>query len=275
VLWPVLGSLAAGVAAGGLGSLLGLGGGFLLVPFFQFVLGLPFAYATGLSLISVVGTSIAVSTSPRAAALQNVRLATVLQVLTVAGAATGAALHREQIVDAVASQRVFGVASIAVALVMLFRLDRRNVIPDESVDVGSFGGRFHDVESGAGVSYRLRRLPAALGASFVAGIVSSLAGIGGGVLVVPALNSWCGVPLRVAAATSTFMLGVTALPGVLAKFPFHDPSAPPLAAAAVLGVVGGSRLGLWVGARSPVRTLKIVLAIIMLSIAARYLWGGS
>jgi uncharacterized membrane protein YfcA len=274
MFWPVIGSIAAGSVAGSLGSLLGLGGGFLLVPFFQFALGLPFEYATGLSLVTVVGTSMAVSSAPEARPLQNVRLATVLQVLTVAGAATGAALYREGIVDELASQRIFGVAAVMVALVMIRRLDRRNILPADVIDVGALGGRFRDVETGADVSYRVRRLPAAFGASFVAGIVSSLAGIGGGVVVVPALNSWCGVPLRVAASTSTFMLGVTAIPGVLAKFPFDDVSAPALAAGGVLGVLAGSRIGSWMGARAGVRGLKILLAAILLGFGGRYLaWG--
>ena len=274
MLWIVAGSLAAGAVAGSLGSLLGLGGGFLLVPYFQLVLGLPFADATGLSLLTIVGTSMAVTTMPASRSLQNVRLATVLQVLTVVGAATGAALHREQLVGEVASQRVFGAAAVFVAIVMLVRLDRRNVLAGDIVEVGAFGGRFHDVETGAEVSYRLRRAPVAFSASYLAGVVSSLAGIGGGVIVVPALNSWCGVPLRVAAATSTFMLGVTAIPGVLAKFPFHDPMAPVLAAAGVIGVVAGSRVGQWIGVRAPVRGLKVLLAVIMLVLAAQYLLGS-
>jgi uncharacterized membrane protein YfcA len=222
----------------------------------------------------VVGTSIAVSTSPEAAPLQNVRLATWLQVFTVTGASAGAFLHTSGLVGERASQVVFGLASMTVAVVVLQRLDRRNVLPGDAPDVGAFGGRFVDADTGERVSYRVRRMPAALSASLVAGIVSSLTGIGGGAVVVPALNSWCGVPLRVAAATSTFMLGVTAIPGVLAKFPFDDPLAPALAAAGVLGVVGGARLGLWIGGRSPVRGLKILLAGILIALGARYLVAG-
>jgi uncharacterized membrane protein YfcA len=59
-------------------------------------------------------------------------------------------------------------------------------------------------------------------------------------VIVPALNSWCGVPLRVAAATSAIVIGVTAIPGVLAKFPFQDVSMTELAAVGVLGVLIGS-----------------------------------
>ena len=65
------------------------------------------------------------------------------------------------------------------------------------------------------MTYRVKRLPLALAASFVAGNVSSLLGIGGGFIKVPVLNAWCGVPLRAAAATSAFMIGVTATAGAV------------------------------------------------------------
>ena len=45
--------------------------------------------------------------------------------------------------------------------------------------------------------------------------MSSLLGIGGGVIKVPVLNAWCGMPLRAAAATSAFMIGVTATAGAI------------------------------------------------------------
>ena len=91
----------------------------------------------------------------------------------------------------------------------------------------------------------------------------------------PALNSWCGVPLRVAAATSAIVIGVTAIPGVLSKFPFADVFATELAAVGVLGVLLGSKAGLWLSPRAPVRTLKLVLAVILIVLGARYLVSRS
>ena len=57
----------------------------------------------------------------------------------------------------------------------------------------------------------LRRLPAALGISFSGGVLSGLLGIGGGILQVPALNAWCGIPMRAAAALTAAVIGITAL----------------------------------------------------------------
>ena len=132
------------------------------------------------------------------------------------------------------------------------------------------GGRVEDPDTGSVVAYRLKRLPFGVSVTFVAGIISSLAGVGGGVLVVPALNSWCGVPMRVAAATSAVILGVTALPGVVDYYLRGYLTMPALAAAAVLGVLAGSRAGFWISARVSVRALKILMALILTGVALEY-----
>lgn len=264
-------TLVAGVVAGALGAMLGLGGGIFLVPFIQLVLGQPLGTATGVSLVTVIGTSLAVSTAIAGRELLNVRLALVLQILTALGATAGATLVHLGVISDAAAERVFGVTAIVIAAVMLQRLEKRNVLPGELKDLGRLGGRFREEESGGAVAYRVRRLPVALAVSGAAGVISTVAGIGGGILIVPALNSWCGVPIRAAAATSTFIIGVTALPGVLVRFPRHDPAAPALAAAAVIGVLIGSRLAFRYLDRVPARALKLLLAAIVGAVGVAYL----
>jgi uncharacterized membrane protein YfcA len=128
-----------------------------------------------------------------------------------------------------------------------------------------------DPDTDAMVAYRVKRLPLALGVAGGAGVISTLTGIGGGVLIVPALNSWCGVPMRVAAATSAVILGVTAIPGVADNFARGYLVRPTLTAAAVLGVLAGSRAGFWIGTRVKVRSLKILMAVVLSVIAIEYL----
>src|SRR5207302_372916 len=117
------------------------------------------------------------------------------------------------------------------------------------------GGRFHDDESGRQVSYRVKRVPLAMIASFVAGNLSSLLGIGGGFIKVPVLNAWCGVPMRAAAATSAFMIGVTATSGAVIYYG-QGQLQPAFAAVAVLGVQIGSWSGMQFGQKAPVKWLK-------------------
>jgi len=264
-------TLMAGAAAGLLGSVLGIGGGVFLVPVLNKVLALPFLAAAAVSLVSVIGTSTAVSILPATRPLLNLRLAIVLLLASVIGAMTSARALAAGLISTGASERVFGVTAVFIAIVMFQRLDRRNVIADATTPVGVLGGRFHDHDTGVVVSYRLRRVPLAVASAGVAGVVSTLAGIGGGILIVPALNSWCGVPLRAAAATSAFMIGVTAIPGVIEHYALGHLTNLELVAASVLGVLAGSRGGTWLSGRVPVKWLKVIMAGLLGIVGVEYL----
>jgi len=254
----------AGGIAGGLGIVLGLGGGIFLVPFLTLVLGLPLKTAAAISLSTVIATSSAVSARRAGDQLINLRFGMLLEAATTVGSLLGGITA--QLVAETTLQRLFGVVAIAVAAVMLARMNRRNVILDPHADPGRLGGRFYEEESGGVVSYRVKRVPLALFASFIAGNVSSLLGIGGGIIKVPVLNAWCGMPLRAAAATSAFMIGVTATGGAIIYYGRGDLQ-PLLAAPAVLGVQLGSWAGVRVAHGAPVKWLKVLMAALLLVVA--------
>lgn len=245
--------------------MLGLGGGVFLVPLLNLGLGFPLRTAAAISLCTVIATSSSVSAGQAGSQLINLRLGMVLEVATVAGSLLGgltAHLFSEAVL-----QRLFGVVAVLTALAVLARINRRNVILDPDAEPGPLGGKFLDEESGRRVTYRVTRLPAALLASFAAGNVSSLLGLGGGVLKVPALNTWCGVPVRAAAATSAFMIGVTATGGAIIYYGRGDLPAL-LAAPAVLGVQLGSWAGFRLAGRLSAKWLKGLLTIVLLLVAA-------
>ena len=254
----------AGAVAGALGVALGLGGGIFLVPFLTLVLGFPLKSAAAISLATVIATSSAVTAQRAGNQLINLRVGMVLEAATTVGSLLGGITA--QLVAESVLRRLFGVVAIAVAAVVLGRVNKRNVILDPMVDPGRLGGRFYDEESHGIVSYRVKRLPLALFASFIAGNVSSLLGIGGGIIKVPVLNAWCGMPLRAAAATSALMIGVTATGGAIIYYGRGDLQ-PLLAAPAVLGVQVGS----WAGARlaygASVKWLKVLMAAILVIVA--------
>jgi uncharacterized membrane protein YfcA len=263
-------TLIAGFAAGALGALLGVGGGILLVPLLQVGLGLTFREAAAVSLIGVLTTSSSVATDAEGRRPLNIRLAVVLLIFSVSGATLGAAVLHQ--LSERTYERIFGVTAGLIALVMLQRIDRRNIVPDSRFETGTLGARFHDDDTRSEVAYRPRRLPVAFAVSIGAGMLASFVGVGGGIFVVPALNSWCGVPLRAAAATSAFMIGVTAVPGALAHYAggfLHDFR---LAAFAAVGVMVGYQVGVWLSARAPVKGLKLLMALLLAGVAVEYLF---
>jgi len=254
----------AGVVSGMMGALLGLGGGIFLVPFLNLGLKFPITAAAAISLTTVIATSSSVSAARAGKQLINMRLGMLLEVATAAGSVLGgltALVLRQSVL-----QKIFGTVAAAVAVIMLMRLQRRNVILDPNADPGLLGGRFYEEESGGIVTYQVKRLPLAIAASFVAGNISSLLGIGGGIIKVPVLNAWCGVPLRAAAATSAFMIGVTATAGAVIYYG-HGQLIPSLAAAAVLGVQVGSWGGMRFGHRAPAKWLKLTMAVVLIVVS--------
>jgi hypothetical protein len=261
-------TMLAGAVAGALGALLGVGGGVLLVPFLNLAMGLPFTTASGISLVTIIATSSASSAAKGRMHLVNLRLGMVLEIFTTTGGVFGFWWLGER-KDATI-ELMFGWTLVAIALIVLSRIDKRNVIKDASVDVGALGGRYEEAESGGVVSYRLRRPIVAFGVSFVAGIVSNF-GLGGGIVKVPVLNAWCGVPIRTAAATSSLMIGATALVLTIKNFRAGH-IVPELAAATVLGVLMGTQVGMYAQHRSKAKTHKIVMVTLLLSVAGLYIF---
>jgi uncharacterized membrane protein YfcA len=271
VVTPTLALLVvgAGAVAGGLGATLGIGGGIFLVPFLTIVLGIPIGAAAAISLTTVIGTSSTVSAGNTGSHLINVRLGMVLEVATAAGSLLGGITA--QYMNQHVLERTFAAVTAVAATVTLLRINRRNIVVGDTLDCGPLGGRYVEEESGGVVSYRVKRLPLAIGASFVAGNISSLLGIGGGVIKVPVLNAWCGVPLRAAAATSAFMIGVTAAAGSVIYLG-NGQLIPALAAAALLGVQGGSAIGMRITEGASARSLKVLLAVVLFAVSLSMAW---
>jgi uncharacterized membrane protein YfcA len=260
--------MGAGAVAGCLGALLGIGGGVFLIPFLQFIVGVPRNVAAGIGLMTVIATSSVVSAGSAGKNVVNLKLGMLLQVAASAGGLLGG-LWVVAIPER-ALYIMFAAVTATIAMLMLMRLERRNVILDTSVDPGMFGGRIYDEENERDVVYRTRRLPAGLAVSLTAGFVSGFLGIGGGILQVPALNMWCGVPLRAAAATSAVMIGVTAVSSAPLYYARGDISGL-LAAAAVLGVLVGSRAGFWFGGRAKAKGLKLLMAGVLGFVSITYI----
>ncbi|HEV7499272.1 MAG TPA: sulfite exporter TauE/SafE family protein [Vicinamibacteria bacterium] len=256
--------LVTGAAAGLVGAMLGIGGGVFLVPLLTLAFGVPIRAAVAASLVSVIATATASSTVNLDRGLVNMRLAMALEVATSIGGLGGglaaSLLTTQQLF------LIFGVTLAAMGILMMVRSGHRNVIADTSVDPGRLGGRLQ--EGDISYVYRVRRFPLALGASLVAGAVSGLLGLGGGIIKVPVLNTFNGIPIRVAAATSAFMIGVTAAASVFVYFARGD-IVLPLTAAVAVGALPGSIVGARLGQRVDARALKIFMSVVLLLVGGR------
>ncbi|NTX53775.1 TSUP family transporter, partial [Myxococcus llanfairpwllgwyngyllgogerychwyrndrobwllllantysiliogogogochensis] len=84
--------LGFSVGAGLLGSLLGIGGGLILIPVLTLLLKVDIHYAVGASIVSVIATSSGAAAAYVRERMANMRVAMFLELATTAGALTGAFL---------------------------------------------------------------------------------------------------------------------------------------------------------------------------------------
>jgi len=246
--------LLSGVAAGAFGALLGLGGGILIVPILTLGFGLPLSAAVGTSLVSVIATSTGAAAVNVRAGRADVRLGLTLGAGTVVGALTGG------IVAGFLPERVlagsFAVLLVYTALTMLRgTLARGDEEATETVDPAVPDGP-------EAPAYRSRRVPLAIGGAFLAGNVSGLLGIGGGVVTVPLVHLLMGAPIRIAVTTSNYMIGITAAAGAY-TYLFRGDLDPRQAAPIVLGVAGGAALGALTGTRLRASWLIVLFVVVL------------
>ena len=259
----VLRSLELGVVAAVaavLGSMLGLGGGVFLVPIFTLFFGVDQKLAIGASAVAVVTNSVVGSSVHLRSRFTNLRLAMLLQVTTASGAVVGALIAVWA--DPRAINAVFGIALVYAAASMAVRR-RANAADAAAPDPHRLGAAFDDPATRQTVRYVPRRVPLGLGISGLAGTLSGMLGIGGGVILVPAMNLLMGIPVKAAAGTSSFMVGITA---VATAFVFYAEGKidATVVVPAMVGVFLGGQYGSRLTRRVQTQNLVVVFVLILL-----------
>src|SRR5881409_2857784 len=85
-------AFAVSIVAGVLGSILGLGGGIIVIPALTLLLHIDIRYAIGASIVSVIATSSGAAAAYVRERMTNLRVAMLLEIATTSGALTGAFL---------------------------------------------------------------------------------------------------------------------------------------------------------------------------------------
>jgi uncharacterized membrane protein YfcA len=266
--------LAVGVVGGGLGALLGLGGGFIVVPVLTLLLGMNIRLAIGASIVAVIATSSGAAVAYVRDHMANMRIGMFLEIATSTGAVTGAFLG--SILVPRVLYVIFAIAlaqgSIAVARHKSHE-DRPPPPPDRLADSLGLHGSYPDASRGRVVTYRVARTKLGFVLMYVAGMVSGLLGVGSGTLKVPAMDLAMGLPIKVSTATSNFMIGVTAAASAGVYFERGDVNpliSAPVAVGVLLGALGGARL---LSGIQP-RRLRTLFAIVVLGVAIDMLFKG-
>ena len=262
-------SLVAGV----FGSLVGVGGGIIVVPALTLLMGVDIRFAIGASIVAVIATSSGAAASYVRDGISNLRVAMLLETATAAGAIVGALLaHR---VPAGALYVLFGI----VLLYTAWSMSRKRATvhaprPDPLADRLRLHGKYFDAAENRVVEYRVSRTKLGLATSTLAGLNSGLLGVGGGTIKVPVMNLFMGIPLKACTATSNFMIGVTAAASATVYFLHGDVLpfiAAPVAAGVMLGATGGAKLL----SRLTTPTVRALFVVVLLVTSVEMLWKGA
>ncbi|MBV8639068.1 MAG: sulfite exporter TauE/SafE family protein [Candidatus Eremiobacteraeota bacterium] len=246
---------AAAFFASVFGSMVGLGGGFILVPILRLFFGLGPAEAAGTSLVLVTANS----ASGAFTYLLQKRVDVKLGLMFAAGGLPGS------IIGAIMTKHIaprdfdwaFGIFLILVAGDMIVNAAKR------------VGAR---VETNVG-QRKAMSFRAAVGIGFVVGLVSSLFGIGGGVIVVPSLLYFSSLPAHAISATSHFAIVLTSPVGLIVHGFQHDiriADVAPLVAGGLCGGPIGARLSMRLKSPQLLVVVGIALVCVALSLALRH-----
>ena len=263
-----LGLLGFGTFIGLLGSALGVGGGIFMVPFLVLALKLPIHQAVAASLVAIVATSSAVAAVNVERGLANIRLGITLELTTAIGSIVGALAASR--LPASALQLMFALMLFPVSVLMFLKGRRPAAAAVTAGPVTAFDGAFFDPAAAGHTPYRVRNMAPASFISFFAGSLSGLLGIGGGIVQVPVMNLLCGVPMKAAAATSNFIIGVSA---AASAYVYFRRGLVPLEITAVMvaGVLAGSFLGIYALYKARSEKLQLAFSVLTLMVGIKML----
>jgi uncharacterized membrane protein YfcA len=250
------------IFAGILGSIVGVGGGVVIIPILTLFLGVDIHFAIGASIVAIIGTSSGAATTYVRDKLTNLRVGMFLELATTAGAICGAAIAAYA--NSVALELIFG----SILLVMLVPtvmkigedIPKSPELKGLSKRLGLTGS--YTENDGTVIHYNATRPEAGLAGMAVAGVLSGLLGIGGGAFKVLSMDLAMKLPMKVSTTTSNFMIGVTAAASAGIYFARGDVN-PVIIAPVALGILLGAGLGARLLIRSGNPTIRKAFAVVL------------
>jgi uncharacterized membrane protein YfcA len=265
-----LGSFGAGL----LGSLVGLGGGVFVVPLLTIGFGLPFEWAVGASIVSVIATSSGAAAAYVKDHITNLRVGMFLEVATTTGAVMGAFLAT--VAPTGLLYLLFGAVLIVSTLPLIHKISEelpRHVVSDRWAHLLALPSSYPDEHLRRVVDYGVTRVPLGFGMMYIAGAISGLLGIGSGTFKVLAMDTVMRLPMKVSTTTSNFMIGVTAAASAGIYFERGDIH-PLITAPVALGVLAGATIGARTLVKLSNSTIRKIFVPLIVLVAVRMLISG-
>ncbi|UCC80100.1 MAG: sulfite exporter TauE/SafE family protein [Candidatus Zixiibacteriota bacterium] len=239
-----------GLLAGFVGSLFGLGGGIIIVPALTLIFNVPVTIAVGTSLVSIVAVSTVAAIDYLKSGRADLELGITLAAAASLGAVTGGLLAEH-----IPARIIYVFFSIILLIAAVNMTQPKRIM---LID------RKYDSASHTAVGW---------GMSLVAGNISGILGVGGGIIQIPMMRAVMKVPFKIATATSSYMIGITAAPAAVIYMLRGDIDTFK-SAAIILGTFAGSRMGAALSYRITSLLLRLLFVLIMIFTAYKMLVKG-
>lgn len=267
--------LLVGFAVGSLGTLIGAGGGFILVPLL--LLTHPHLspdILTGISIAIVAANALSGTIAYARSARIDYKAGVLFALFTIPGSVLG--VYTTSYIPQSAFNIIFGILLIGLALLLFFSKEQSQVIYSEGPPPRKRYIR-HTIEDKEGNSYSYTyNLLTGIVISLLVGYLSPLLGIGGGIIHVPAMINLLHFPVYIATATSHFILAVMSVVSVithLIKGNYNDPAIIRMVLALSAGAMGGAQLGAFLSHKIKGKIIIRALAVCLALVGLRILLG--
>jgi uncharacterized membrane protein YfcA len=268
--------LLLGVFAGAYGTIVGAGGGFILVPVLAWLPAYTHLSAeaiTGVSLVAVVFNATSAVVAYARQRRIDVGVALTLGLFAAPGSILGRAAVSQ--LDRHIFEALFGLVLVAIAGYLVVRQPPQHKPAGEGPPPwGVVRRQYHLGKRVETVDVDLR---VGVVASFLIGFLAALFGVGGGLMMTPTMVALMSVPASIATATSQLYLLTTSAVSVLTDV-FNGGSSPldflGLALPLAVGVVAGAQTGAWLSERMSARWILRLLAAALGLVGARLIWAG-
>ena len=260
-----------GFFVGTLGTLIGAGGGFILVPLL-IILRPDFTpdMITAISMVVVACNAISGSAAYMRSRRVDYKAGIIFAICTIPGSILG--VLTTEIIPRGLFDIIFGIIMLLLAGFLFIKGGEKEPVNKTVVSKKGWV-RQHLMDKWGEEYFYSYNLKLGMVLSVFVGYFSPLLGIGGGIIHVPAMAEWLLIPVHIATATSHFILAIMSTVSVIVHYfqgNYNEPLIVKMVIGLVIGVVPGAQLGAYlsrkINGKYIIKALAVSIAIVGIKI---------
>ncbi|MEO6844412.1 MAG: sulfite exporter TauE/SafE family protein [Ginsengibacter sp.] len=260
-----------GFFIGALGTLIGAGGGFILVPIL-IIIRPDFTpeTITAISMVIVACNAISGSVAYMSAKRVDYKAGIIFAICTIPGSILG--VLTSEVIPRGLFDIIFGLLMVILAAFLFFKGAGKEPVNKPVVSRKGWIHRHLTDKWGESYDY-VYNLRLGMIISLFVGYFSPLLGIGGGIIHVPAMTEWLFFPVHIATASSHFILAIMSTVSVIVHYlqgNYHDPLVRKMVIGLAIGVIPGAQLGAYfsrkINGKYIIKALAVSIAIVGIKI---------